>query len=68
MLNRKQAKILIKFGRRIWKSLTRDEQESYFDDTGTYGFVETLLSLFRVNSYDIRTKEFELLHRAIIGW
>ena len=68
ILNRKQAKRLIKFGRRIWNSLTRDEQESYFNDTGTYGFVETLLSLFHINPNDLNTREFELLHRAIIGW
>ncbi|MBO7323430.1 MAG: hypothetical protein J6U51_07600 [Bacteroidales bacterium] len=66
-LNKKQIGRLITAGRRIWKSLTPEEQEAYYYDTGTIGFVEDVAKLLHLHIYNTSLTTFEAIHRSIFS-
>ena len=65
-LTKEQAARLITVGRKIWKMLTPDEQEAYYVDIGTIGFVENVASMLHLNLYTTSLKTFEFIHNSII--
>ena len=51
-LNKKQINRLITFGRRVWNMLTKEEQENYYYNTGTMGFVEDIMAILHIHKLE----------------
>lgn len=65
-LNKKQLNRLITFGRRVWNSLTKEEQEDYYYDRGTYGFVEDIMAILHIHKLEFESiEQFEHVHELI---
>lgn len=47
-LTKTQINRLKTFGRKTWNSLTKEEQESFYYDTGTIGFVECMADVLHI--------------------
>lgn len=56
---------LIEFARKTWKLLTVEEQEYYYYDVGTIGFVELVADALHMNISDLSLDEFDKIHEAI---
>lgn len=65
-LDKKQINRLITFGRRVWNALTREEQENYYYNTGTMGFVEDIMAILHIHKLEFESEEqFEYVHELI---
>lgn len=64
-LTRTQKGRLVTMARRIWKSLSHEEQERYYYDTGTIGFVENVAQLLGLHLCTLTLSEFEQIHTKI---
>lgn len=64
-LTRIQKGRLVTIARRIWKSLSREEQERYYNDTGTIGFIEDVAQLLGLHLCTLTLGEFEQIHTKI---
>lgn len=65
-LNKKQLNRLITFGRRVWNSLTKEEQEDYYYNRGTYGFVEDIMAILHIHKLEFESiEQFEYVHELI---
>ena len=63
-----QLNRIIEVGRRLWKSLSSEEQETYGIVDGTYGFVENVVAILHLYDYEFGSEqEFEQVHDKIIG-
>lgn len=67
VLTKKQANRLITVARKIWKTLTPEEQEGYYNDIGTIGFVENVAVLLHLGLYKVSIAEFEAIHSRIFS-
>ena len=56
---------IIQIGKKFWNLLTDDEQEKYYADIGTLGFVDNLFSLLRVPTEDCTQEQYEIIHYYI---
>ena len=60
-----EIKLMIN-GRILWSSLTDEQKDSYYSDTGTYGFIENLcMTMCLTVSDDL--DQFERVHNQIIN-
>ena len=64
-LNKTQTARLITVARRTWKSLSREEQESYYNDRGTIGFIEDIACILNLHTYKLTLDEFETIHTKV---
>ena len=65
-LDKKQINRLITFGRRVWNMLTKEEQENYYYNTGTMGFVEDIMAILHIHKLEFESEEqFEYVHELI---
>lgn len=65
-LNKKRLNRLIIVGRRIWNLLTKEEQEDYYYDRGTYGFVEDVMAILHIHKLEFEgIEQFEYAHELI---
>lgn len=65
-ITKKELNRLITFGKRIWNALTKNEQEAYYYDTGTIGFVEDVMGLLHLHKCQFESEEqFEMVHSII---
>lgn len=60
-----QLNRLITVGRRVWNSLTEEEQANYYYDVGTYGFVEDIMAILRIHELE-SVEQFEYVRELII--
>lgn len=66
-LTKEQTKRLVTVARKIWKTLTQEEQEGYYNDIGTIGFVENVSVLLHLGSYTVSLAEFDAIHTKIFS-
>ena len=66
-LTKEQTGRLITFSRKLWKSLTQEEREAYYCDSGTIGFVEDVSRILHLNLCTTSLSHFETIHRSIFG-
>lgn len=66
-LTKEQIGRLITVGRRMWKSLTHDEQDKYYDGHGTIGFVHDVARVLHLDLGGVSTKDFDFIHNSIVG-
>lgn len=64
-LNKTQTARLVTLTRRIWKSLSREERENYYNDTGTIGFIEDVARILNLHTYKLTLNEFETIHNKV---
>ena len=64
-LNRTQTARLISFARHTWRSLSHEEQEKYWNDTGTIGFIEDMARVLHLHTYTLTLDEFETIHTKV---
>jgi hypothetical protein len=57
---------LILKGRIFWCTMSDEQKEAYYRDTGTYGFIENLCTILRLKVTD-DIDQFERVHDKIIN-
>lgn len=66
-LTMEQSKRLVAVARKIWRTMTPDERNRYYYDTGTIGFVENVASLLGLGLHKVTISEFEAIHTKIFS-
>ena len=66
-LTKSQTHRLITVARKIWKTLTPEEQKGYYYDIGTIRFVENVAVLLHLGLYKVSIAEFEAIHIKIFS-
>ena len=66
-ITKNQLVRLAKMSRMIWSKLTIKEQETWYATDGSFGFLEQMVCLLKLNDVTITQEEWEFVNEFMIG-
>lgn len=57
---------IITVARKIWRTFTEEEKANFYNETGTYGFVQMVADMLYIDIGELPFAQFDAMHSMII--